>query len=209
MKPSAKRGTGGTERNKENMQAEKGCGLRERKAKILKKSITADCAKSRGSEEGSWPLRFLPPRSQRAAVPGQKVRHPQGSGGAAGKFTEEQTGAESDADESSDNESAGNKPAEKEPAGDESPASSFRPPNPHGPRGLVHRRTTTSCQTAGSMYIPGMSSPVLGKRSCAWPGMRFTRFTGENSPARICRSILSRRTGTRERQPPRTLTLVF
>ena len=37
-----------------------------------------------------------------------------GSGGAAGKFTEEQTGAESDADEFSDNEPAGNKPAEKE-----------------------------------------------------------------------------------------------
>ena len=46
-----------------------------------------------------------------------------GSGGAAGKFTEEQTGAESDADEFSDNEPAGNKPAEKEPAGDKSPAS--------------------------------------------------------------------------------------
>ena len=42
------------EKNWSYMQAEKGCGLRERNGKILKKSITADCAKSRGSEEGSW-----------------------------------------------------------------------------------------------------------------------------------------------------------
>ena len=191
------------------MQAEKGCGLRERNGKILKKSITADCAKSRGSEEGSWPLRFLPPRSQRAAVPGQKVRHPQGAA-ARQENVRKSRPAQSrmwmnllTMNRQETNQQKRNL------LGTNLQRPSFRPPNLHGPKGLVHRRTTTSCQTAGSMYIPGMSSPVLGKRSCAWPGIRFKRLTGENSPARICRSILSRRTGTRERRPQKILTLVF
>ena len=78
---------------------------------------------------------------------------------------------------------------ENESAGSEAPESQRLPSNPRGPDGSVHRRMTTSCRTVRSMYIPGMSSPVSAKRSFAWPGMRFTRFTGENSPVRIFRSI--------------------
>ena len=111
------------EKNWPYMQAEKGCGLRERNGKILKKSITADCAKSRGFRGGILAAALLAAALTAGGCSRAESPASAGSGGAAGKCTEEQTGAESDVDESSDNEPAGNKPAEKEPAGDKSPAS--------------------------------------------------------------------------------------